>query len=378
MVGNMTVPIPLVDLRSQYASIQDEVAGVIQGVLDSCTFIGGEPLTAFERDFAAFCETDFASGVASGTDALHLTLRALDIGAGDEVITVANTFIATGAAIEMTGARPVFVDIDPTYYTIDPALIEPAITARTKAIIPVHLYGQPADMQPIMEIAQRYGLFVIEDAAQAHGAEYQGRRVGSIGHAGCFSFYPGKNLGAYGDGGAITTSDPKLVRRLQRLRDHGRSTKYEHAIVGYNSRLDALQAGILRVKLRHLEAWNQQRRRIAAWYREALDGAEVTIPAERTGSTHVYHLYVVATAERDTLQSRLTAASIATGIHYPVPIHLQPAFRHLGYRMGDLPCAEAAATRILSLPMYPELTRDQALRITESIHAPRYAEIPAD
>lgn len=374
----MTEPIPFVDLRSQYASIQTEVAVVIQDVLDSCTFIGGEPLAAFERDFAAFCNTEFAVGVASGTDALHLTLRGLGIGAGDEVITVANTFIATGAAIEMTGARPVFIDIEPNFYTIDPMLIGPAITARTRAIIPVHLYGQPADMDQIMEIARRYNLYVIEDAAQAHGAEYRGHRVGSIGHAGCFSFYPGKNLGAYGDGGAITTSDSILVRRLLRLRDHGRSTKYEHAIVGYNSRLDALQAGILRVKLRHLEVWNQQRRQIAAWYRTDLRGSELTIPAEPPDSTHTYHLYVVATADRDRLQSRLMAANIATGIHYPVPLHLQPAFRHLGYQVGDLPQTEAAATRILSLPMFPELTRKQAERITGTIRTPRYAEIPAD
>lgn len=374
----MTKPIPFVDLRSQYAAIQDEVAGVIQGVLDSCTFIGGEPLAAFEQEFATFCQTDFAIGVASGTDALHLTLRALGIGAGDEVITVANTFIATGAAIEMAGARPVFVDIDPTFSTIDPALIEPAITARTRAIIPVHLYGQPADMDPILDIAQRYNLSVIEDAAQAHGAEYRGQRAGSIGHAGCFSFYPGKNLGAYGDGGAITTSDPKLVQRLLRLRDHGRSTKYEHAIVGYNSRLDALQAGILCVKLRHLEEWNCRRRQIAVWYRTDLRDSDVTIPAERSGSTHVYHLYVVTTTERDRLQRRLTAMRIGTGIHYPVPLHLQPAFRHLGYRKGDLPHAEAAATRILSLPMFPELTRQQAAQIAESVRAPHYAEIPGD
>ena len=235
----MTMPIPFVDLRSQYASMQDEVASVIQGVLDSCTFIGGEPLASFEREFAAFCETEFAVGVASGTNALHLTLRALGICDGDEVVTVANTFIATAATIEMTGAWPVFVDIDPTYYILDPALLEPAITARTRAIIPVHLCGQPADMGPIMKIARRYHLAVIADAAQAHSAEYQGWRVGSIGYAGCFSFYPGKNLGAYG--GAITTSDPVLVRRLLRLRDHGRSTKYEYAVVGYYSRLDALQ-----------------------------------------------------------------------------------------------------------------------------------------
>lgn len=374
----MTMSIPFVDLRSQYASIQDEVAGAIQGVLDSCTFIGGEPLAAFEQEFADFCNTDFAVGVASGTDALHLTLRALGIGAGDEVITVANTFIATGAAIEMAGARPVFVDIDPNFFTIEPALIEPAITPRTKAIIPVHLYGQTADMDPIMEIAQRYKLSVIEDAAQAHGAEYQGRRAGSIGHAGCFSFYPGKNLGAYGDGGAITTSDPKLVRRLLRLRDHGRSTKYEHAVVGYNSRLDALQAGILRVKLRHLEQWNRHRQQVVAWYQEGLRGAGLTLPDERPGAKHVYHLYVVTTSERDKLQRRLAAVNIATGIHYPVPLHLQPAFRHLGYRIGDLPHAEAAARRILSLPMFPELTRHQIARITGSVRVPRYAEIPAD
>jgi dTDP-4-amino-4,6-dideoxygalactose transaminase len=359
------VQIPFVDLQAQYARIKPEIDEAIQGILDSTRFIGGEPLTAFERDFATYCHAEYALGVANGTDALHLALRAAGIGQGDEVITAANTFIATAAAIDVTGATPIFVDIDLATHTIDPEQVERAITPRTKAIIPIHLYGQPADMDALMEIAERHGLIVIEDAAQAHGAEYNGRRAGSIGHMSCFSFYPGKNLGAYGDGGAITTNDPELVDRLDKLRDHGRTTKYEHAMVGWNSRLDALQAAILQVKLRHLDEWNEQRRQVAEWYGEALSGSDLIIPQVRAGSTHVYHLYVVMTEDREALQRNLEEAGIATGIHYPLPLHMQPAFAHLGYQQGDMPNAEYAASRILSLPMFPELTRDQAYAIAE-------------
>lgn len=366
--------ISFVDLKSQYNSIRDEIAVAVQDVLDSCSFIGGEPLAVFEQEFADYCNTKYAVGVANGTDALHLALRALGVGEGDEVITAANTFIATAAAIHTAGARPVFVDMDPVTYTLDPALVEAAITPRTRAIIPVHLYGQPANMQPVTEIAERHNLYVIEDAAQAHGAEYEGQRVGSIGDVGCFSFYPGKNLGAYGDGGAITTNNPVLVQRLLQLRDHGRVAKYEHAIVGYNSRLDSLQAAILRVKLRHLDTWNQHRQQIAAWYDEELRDSGVVTPAVRTSSTHVYHLYVIATPERDELEARLKAAGIATGIHYPLPLHLQPAFHYLGYKRGDMPQAEQAAGQILSLPMFPELTHDQVRHVCEVIRQLQPAE----
>lgn len=367
--------IPFLDLKAQYESIKDEIAPAIQRVLDSCSFIGGEPLESFERDFAAYFGTSYALGMANGTDALHLVLRGLGIGPGDEVITAANSFIASASAIVMAGARPVFVDIDPLSYTIDPAAIEAAITPRTKAIIPVHLYGQPADMRPIMEIATRHQLFVVEDAAQAHGVDYEGQRVGSIGHVACFSFYPGKNLGAYGDGGAITTNDVELVQRLKELRDHGRTSKYEHAVVGYNSRLDSIQASVLHVKLRYIDGWNRQRQQIAAWYKLALQGSDLVLPEVRPGSTHIHHLYVVRSNERDALQKQLAEAGIATGIHYPIPLHLQPAFRDLGYRVGDMPHTEAAAQQVLSLPMFPELTHEQVEQIAGAVFACQVAAI---
>jgi len=359
------MPIPFMDLKAQYASIKDEVMEAINGALEAARFVGGEQLASFEKDFAAYCGVKYARGVASGTDALHLALRALDIGNGDEVITTANTFIATAAAIVAAGARPVFVDIDPETYTIDPAMIEPAITCRTKAIIPVHLFGQLADMQPIIEIARRHSLYVVEDAAQAHGARYHGARAGSIGDIACFSFYPGKNLGAYGDGGCITTNSSALAERIERLRDHGRITRYKHAVVGFNSRLDTLQAAILQVKLRHLDLWNSNRQRAASWYASELAGAGIKAPSVRDGATHVYHLYVIESQERDALQMRFNAAGVSTGIHYPLPIHLQPAFAYLGYRKGDLPHTEQIAHRLLSLPMYPELMPDQVSRIAE-------------
>ena len=369
--------VPFVDLRAQYAGIEHEIAEAMQRVLASSSFVGGPDLDAFEEEFAAYCGARHAIGVANGTDALHLTLRAFDIGPGDEVITAANTFIATAAAIEMVGARPVLVDVDPETHTIDPIHIGAAITPRTRAIVPVHLYGQPADMDPIMAIAERYGLIVIEDAAQAHGAEYRGRRVGSIGHAACFSFYPAKNLGAYGDGGAITTNDSALLSAMQRLRDHGRTSKYEHATIGYNSRLDNLQAAVLRVKLRHLDDWNRQRRQVAAWYAEALADTGVGIPAVRRGSTHVYHLFVITAPDREVLAARLREEGIATGIHYPLPLHLQPALRHLRYRLGQMPNTELEAVEILSLPIYPELAREQVEQVAGVIRATRTSRAPA-
>ncbi|WFU22174.1 DegT/DnrJ/EryC1/StrS family aminotransferase [Bradyrhizobium sp. CB1717] len=355
--------IPFVDLKAQYETLKDEVAEAIRGVLDSAQYIGGEALASFERDFAAYCQVRHARGVANGTDAIHLALRALGIGHGDDVITTAHTFIATAAAILATGARPVLVDIDPDTYTIDPKMIERALTDRTRAIIAVHLFGQPADMGPINDIARRRGLYVLEDAAQAHGAEYQGVRTGALGDIACFSFYPAKNLGAYGDGGAVTTNSAAIAERIERLRDHGRTTHYSHAEVGFNSRLDALQAAVLQIKLRRLDEWNTNRRRAAEWYAAELAESGIKTPFVRKGSTHVYHLYVIDTNDRDAMRNELEEAGVATGIHYPLPLHLQPALVHLGYRQGDLPCCETLAARSLSLPMFPELTRDQVLRI---------------
>ncbi|WP_128970898.1 DegT/DnrJ/EryC1/StrS family aminotransferase [Bradyrhizobium tropiciagri] len=361
--------IPFVDLKAQYATLKDEVAEAIRGVLESTQFVGGEAVASFERDFAAYCQVPYARGVANGTDAIHLALRALGVGHGDEVVTTAHTFIATAAAIVAAGAQPVFVDIDPDTHTIDPRMIERALTSRTKAIVAVHLFGQPADMGPIKDIARRRGLFVIEDAAQAHGAEYQGIRTGALGDVACFSFYPGKNLGAYGDGGAVTTNSAAIAERIERLRDHGRTTHYSHAEVGFNSRLDALQAAVLQVKLRRLDEWNDRRRRAAEWYSAELTHSGIKTPFVRMGSTHVYHLYVIITNERDVIRSRLDEVGVASGIHYPLPLHLQPAFAYLGYKRGDLPCCEEMAAQSLSLPMFPELTRDQVRGITATVRA---------
>ena len=355
--------IPFVNLKAQYETLKDEVAEAIRGILDSARFIGGDAVALFEKDFAAYCQVRYARGVANGTDALHLALRALGIGHGDEVITTANTFIATAAAIVATGARPVFVDIDPDTHTIDPTMIERALTSHTRAIIPVHIFGQPAEMDAIKEIARRRAIYVIEDAAQAHGAEYQGVRTGALGDIACFSFYPAKNLGCYGDGGAITTNDSAIAERIARLRDHGRTTHYTHAEIGFNSRLDALQAAVLRVKLRRLDDWNASRRRAAQWYAAELAQSGIKTPFVRQGSAHVYHLYVIETDKRDSMQSKLEEAGVETGIHYPLPLHLQPAFHYLNYKRGDLPCCEATAARLLSLPMFPELGRDQVRRI---------------
>ena len=307
--------------------------------------------------------------MASGTDALHLALRAVGIGPGDEVITVANAGVPGVAAIELAGGRPVFVDVDPTTYTMNPALIEQAITSRTRAILPVHLYGHPADMDPILKIARRYGLMVVEDAAQAHGARYKGRRVGSIAHIGCFSFYPTKNLGGCGDGGAVVTNDPDLAERVRLLRQYGWEKQYYSTLRGVNSRLDELQAAILRVKLRHLERWNARRRRLAARYADLLDGSPVSLPAETPGVVHVYHLYVIRTPHRDALRERLRRMGIGTGVHYPLPAHLQTAYRDLGWQPGSLPVTEQLAGEVLSLPMFPELTEDEVERVAAAIRA---------
>ena len=351
--------IPLVDLRAQYASIRSEIDEAIQRVLDSTSFILGREVSAFEDAFAADVGATGCVGVASGTTALELALRACDIGAGDEVITAAHTFIATAEAISHTGAKPVFVDIDPVTYTINPNRILEAITPRTRAIMPVHLYGQPADMGALLAIARDNELRVIEDAAQSHQAEFDGVRCGSLGDLACFSFYPGKNLGAYGDAGAVTGNDVSLLERVRKLRDHGRTSKYEHDEIGFGERIDAIQAAILGVKLRHLEDWTTRRRAHATRYDELLDGVNVERPVEAERRRHVYHLYVVRSQRRDDLLAALKDEGIGAGVHYPVPLHRQPAYSVLGYGDQSLPETERAAAEVLSLPMYPEMTEEQ-------------------
>jgi dTDP-4-amino-4,6-dideoxygalactose transaminase len=359
--------IPLVDLKAQYQDVKVEVDSAVAAVLESGNFILGPEVKAFETEFGAYCDTPYAVGVNSGTSALHLALLAAGVGEGDEVITTAFTFVATVAAIEYTGARAVLVDVDPMTLTIDPTWIESVITTRTKAILPVHLYGHPADMDPILSIARAHGLVVVEDAAQAHGAEYKHRRVGSIGDLGCFSFYPGKNLGAAGDGGAVTTANEEYARSLRMLRDWGAEKKYHHVLKGFNFRLDALQAAILRVKLRRLETWTELRRRHARMYASLLSETPVRLPHESLESRHVYHIYSVRTHERDRVLSELVAAGIQAGIHYPIPVHLQPAYANLGYRRGDFPASERAADEELSLPMYPELTTANLEKVASTL-----------
>lgn len=359
--------IPFVDLKAQYKSIQHEIEPAIRGVLESGQFILGSEVAAFEREFAAYCQAAHGIGVNTGTSALHLSLLAAGVGPGDEVITVPFSFVATVAAIVYTGARPVLVDIDPETFTMDPRAIEAAITPRTKAILPVHLYGQPADMGAILAIARAHGLSVIEDACQAHGAEYQGRRVGSLGDFGCFSFYPGKNLGAYGEGGMVTTNDPEHARTLRMLRDWGAERKYEHVLKGYNYRLEGLQGAVLRVKLRHLESWTEARRAVAARYDQLLGGSGVPTPHAAPYARHVYHVYAVRSHERARWQEALNAQGVQTGIHYPIPIHLLPAYADLGYRAGQFPHSEQAAREVLSLPMFPELTREQCETVCHAV-----------
>jgi dTDP-4-amino-4,6-dideoxygalactose transaminase len=361
--------VPFVDLRAQYADVRDEVEAAVRRVLESGAYVLGPEVEAFEREFAAYCQSPHGVAVNSGTSALHLALLAADIGPGDEVITTPFTFVATAAAVCNAGARPVFVDIRRNSFTIDPELIEAAITPRTRAIVPVHLYGQPADMHPIMDIARRHGLAVIEDACQAHGAEYEGRRAGSMGDLGCFSFYPGKNLGAYGEGGLVVARDAGQAKKIRMLRDWGQERKYEHVLPGFNFRMDGIQGAILRVKLRRLEDWTERRRAAAKRYARLLADAGVGIPAEMAYARHVYHLYAIRTDDRPALQEALHAEQIQTGIHYPIPVHLQPAYASLGYTAGDFPEAEAAAREVLSLPMFPELTEPQQARVAEVLSA---------
>ena len=359
--------VPFVDLGAQYRTISGEITEAVSKVLRESDFILGREVSLFEEEFASFCEAKWAIGVDSGTSALELALRAYEIGPGDEVITAANSFIASALAISHAGATPVLVDVDADTYTIDVAAIEKAITPRTKAIIPVHLYGHPADMDPILQLAQRHGLVVIEDACQAHGARYKGKRTGSLGHAAAFSFYPGKNLGAYGDGGAVVTSDHAVAKRLEMLRNYGQKEKYQHMFRGYNRRLDTLQAAVLRIKLKYLEEWNEARRQHAKTYCRLLEQIGIVVPRAAATSESVWHLYVIRIDQRDTLKEHLTTRGIGVGIHYPIPIHLQPAYRDLGYRPGDFPVTEDHARRILSLPMYAELTPEIIGRVAETL-----------
>jgi dTDP-4-amino-4,6-dideoxygalactose transaminase len=361
--------IPFVDLKSQYLSIKPEIDEAVFSVLESSQFILGKYVENFEKDFAAYCGASYAMGVNSGTSALHLALLAAQVGPGDEVITTPFTFVATAAAIHYCGARPVYVDIDPASFTIDPSRIEEAITPRTKVILPVHLYGQPADMDPILEIARRHRLVVIEDAAQAHGAEYKGRRVGSIGDLGCFSFYPGKNLGAYGEGGAVTTGNEAYAKTIRMLRDWGQTRKYHHDLQGFNYRLEGMQGAILGVKLKHLDRWTNARRNNAALYTQHLAGADVVAPVEMDYARHVYHVYAVRTASREALIAELNAQGVQTGIHYPIPVHLQKAYADPAFKPGDFPYAERAANEVLSLPMFPELTEEQVRQASGAVAA---------
>lgn len=360
--------VPFLDLKAQYRQIENEVLPIVTEAMNNGAFIGGPHVSGFEKEFSEFCESEYCVGVGSGTDALRFALMACSVGAGDEVITVSNTFIATTETISQVGAIPVFIDVHPETWNMDISKIEDAISEKTKAIIPVHLYGQPANMAPILKIAEKHNLVVIEDACQAHGALYNNKKAGSMGTAGCFSFYPGKNLGAFGEGGAVVTQDERIANQIQMIRDHGQNEKYFHEIEGYNGRLDAIQAGILRIKLKRLDDWNQARKQNAAYYSENLSRIHgVTIPAETDFATSVYHLYVILVNDRDGLQQYLKEKRIATGLHYPLPLHLQKAYKHLGYKKGDLPITEIAAKRLLSLPMYPELTREHIEYVVESI-----------
>ena len=362
--------VPFLDLKAQYESIRPEIAEAIQQVLEKTAFAGGPFVAQFEKEFASFCGTQFAAGVGSGTDALWVALLGLGIGAGDEVITVPDTFIATAEAISYCGAKPVFIDVEPVTYNMDPAKLEAAITKKTKAVIPVHLFGQMADMDPILEIARKHKMFVVEDASQAHGAEYNGKKAGSMGDVGCFSFYPGKNLGAYGEAGAVVTNNPELDKIVRMLRDHGQDKKYYHGRIGWNARMDGIQGAILSVKLKRLPAWNEGRRKNAALYDGLLKEVKgVTIPRKAAYAKPVYHIYAIRVAGRDRLIAALAEKDIHCGIHYPIPLHLQEAYKSLGYRKGVFPVAEKAASEFVSLPMFAELTGEQIDRVAMEIKA---------
>ena len=359
--------VPYLDLQAQYDGIRTEVLTALREICESSKFAQGPTTADFEAKFAAYCGVEHCVSLNSGTSALHLALRCLDVGPGDEVVTVSMTFIATAWAITYVGATPVFVDIDPVRRTLNPDNLEAAITSRTKAIIPVHLYGMPAEMERIMTIAERYGVPVIEDAAQAHGARYRNKRVGQFGQIACFSFYPGKNLGAYGEGGALITNDASIAQRARSLRDHAQSQKYLHDEIGYNYRMDSFQGAVLAIKLKHLDDWNAARGDCAQLYTELLKDSSYKLPAHISDSECVWHCYVIETPERDRVCSALQDVGIQTAVHYPVPIHLQKAYAHLGYQTGDLPVTEALCEHCLSLPIYPELSREKMSRVASAL-----------
>jgi dTDP-4-amino-4,6-dideoxygalactose transaminase len=359
--------VPFLDLKRQYDSIKEEIDQAVSGVLAHAKFIMGPEVKAFEEKVAEYCGAKSAVGVASGTDALLLSLRACGVGPGDEVITTDFSFFATAGVITRLGATPVYVDIDPDTYNIDPGQIEKSITPKTKAIMPVHLYGQCADMDPIMDVAKRHNLKVVEDAAQAIGSKFKGKKAGTLGHFGCFSFFPSKNLGAAGDGGMIVTSDPKMDELLRMLRVHGAKPKYYHSIVGYNSRLDTLQAAILEVKLKYLDGWTQKRREHAKVYNQAFAGSGIITPKEEEFNYHIYHQYTIAVKNRDGLREVLKEKQIGHDVYYPVPLHLQECYRSLGYKEGDLPVTEAKSREVVSIPIYPELTAEEQSYVIETI-----------
>ncbi len=362
--------VPFLDLKLQHEPLRAEIEAAIGKVLDTCAFAGGPFVADFEKEFAAFCGSKHAIGVGNGTDALWVALLALGVGPGDEVITAPTTFMATAEAISYTGATPVFADVDPVTYNLDPARLKDALTPRTKAILPVHLFGQSADMDPILEFAREHGLFVVEDASQAHGAEYKGRRVGVFGHAGCFSFYPGKNLGAIGEAGGIVTDDPLLAERMRVLRDHGQIRKYHHTEIGWNARMDGIQGAVLRIKLAHLARWNTLRRAHARRYVELLQDCEsVVLPVEAGYARHVYHVFAVRVSDRDAVLANLGEMGIGCGIHYPVPVHRQPAYSRLGLGPGSFPIAEGCADQFLSLPMFAELTAEQIEHVVAGVRS---------
>jgi dTDP-4-amino-4,6-dideoxygalactose transaminase len=366
--------IPFLDLKAQYQQMKPEIDAAVIRVIDSAHFVLGPEVAAFEERFASYCNVRHCLAVNSGTSALHLALLAAGVGAGDEVITVSMTFVATTAAILYSGARPVFVDVDPVTWTINPSLIEAAITPRTKAILPVHLHGLMADMDAIMEIARRHDLVVIEDAAQAHGAEYKGRRAGSIGDLGCFSFYPGKNLGAYGEAGAVVSNHSEFAQRIALLRDWGQESKYNHVVPGYNYRMDGIQGAVLNVKMNYIEAWTEARRSVASYYDHLLEKHRCRRPVPPQHSRHVYHVYAIGLAQRDEAQKALQAAGIGVGIHYPVPVHLQKAYGGLGYGAGDFPITELLADQFLSVPIYAELRPEQVSKVVMELEKVFLAE----
>jgi len=351
--------VPYFDLKMQYASIREEILEALDRVCSNTSFILGEEVVKFEQEFASYCNAKYCIAMNTGTSALHLALLAEGIGPGDEVITTPHTFVATAEGISYTGAKIVFADIDPATSNIDPAAVERAITPRTKAILPVHLYGRPANLEAILDIAKRHNLVVIEDACQAHGAEHRGKRVGGIGKSAAFSFYPGKNLGAYGEGGALTTNDPAVAEFVRSMRDHGQATRYYHNYIGYNYRMDGFQGAVLRIKLRHLDDWTARRIEISERYRKLLADAKVGIPRDEATNKSVYHLFVVHVENRDAVRAELEKRGVHTAIHYPVPVHLQKAFASLGYTRGTFPHTERAADTVMSMPLFPEMTDEQ-------------------